>query len=71
MPNSHWTSPAPQADSEGDCRSQVDSLPAGYVYLYAAHPNTEFFNLHAYAMDSKHNEGYNPDLLTDEGISTG
>jgi len=34
-------------------------------------PSGQFFNPDAYAKDCKHDKFFNPDLLTDEGTSTG
>jgi len=63
--------PAPPSDDEGGQCSQMDNLPPGYAYSHAPLPSAQFFNLDAYAKDSKHNKDCNPDLLPDEGTSTG
>jgi len=51
--------------------SKIESVPPGYVYMHTPLPSAQFFNLEAYAQDCKCDEDYNPDLLTDDRISTG
>jgi len=46
-------------------------VPPGYLYLYSPLLNTQYFDLQAYAKDCKHNQDFIPDLLTDDGTSTG
>jgi len=41
------------------------------VYSHTPLPSTRFFNLDAYAQDSQPDTDYNPDMLTDEGSTTG
>jgi len=60
----------PGANETAQC-SQIDNLPPGYVYLHAPLPRAQCFNPDAYAQDSQPDTDYNPDMLTDEGISTG
>ena len=52
-------------------RSQIDNFPAGYVYSHTSHTCAEFLKVDAYAQDSQYDADFNPDMLTDEGISTG
>jgi len=43
-------------------------------WIYVSHtalPCAKFFNLDASAQDSQHDTDFNPDMLTDEGTSTG
>jgi len=61
----------PPGDNEGAESSQFDNLPSGYVFTHAPLPRFEFFNLDAYAQDSQPDTDYNPNILTDEGSSTG
>jgi hypothetical protein len=51
--------------------SQIEYLPPEYVYSHALLPGAEFFNLDAFAQDSQYNIYCNPDMLTNEGTSTG
>jgi len=71
MPPLRRTPPMPPGDNEGAQGSQIDNLPPGNVYSHTALPSAQFFNLDAYAQDSQHDTDYNPDMLTDEGTSTG
>jgi len=41
------------------------------VSIHTPLPSAQFFNLDEYAKDHKRDEDFNPDLLTDEGTSTG
>jgi hypothetical protein len=71
VPPPSGTLPAPPADSD-ECRStKIEGVLPGYVYIHTLLPNTEFFYHYAYAGDCKHNEYFIPDLLTEEGPSTG
>jgi len=65
------TPPAPPGDNEGAQSSQINNLPLGYVYSHARVPSKQCFKLDAYAQDSQPNTHYNPDMLTDEGTSSG
>jgi len=62
---------APTGNNSGAQCSQIVNLPAGYVYLHTSLPCAEFCLLDAYAHDSQHDTDFDPDMLTDEGISTG
>jgi len=70
-PTLPWMLHAPPGENQGAQRSQTVSLPAIYSYLHAPLPNVQCFNHDAYAKDSKHDKDSIPDLLTEEGTSTG
>ena len=65
------TPPVPPDDSERTQSSETDGVPPRYLYIHTALPSSQFFNLHPYAKDHMHNKDFIPDLLTDEGPSTG
>jgi len=50
---------------------QIVNLPAGYAYSHTSPPCAEFVTLDASAQDSQHDTDFDPDMLTDEGTSTG
>jgi len=64
------TPPAPPGDNERVQSSQINNVPPRYVYSHAPPPRTQFCNLDAYAWDSRHNDDFNPDMLTDEETSS-
>jgi len=61
----------PPGDTKAAQVSEIDGVPPGYVCIHPPLPSAQFFNHDAYAKDGKHNEDFNPELLTDEGTSTG
>ena len=65
------TPPAPPDDSEETSSSETEGVPPKYLYIHTPLPNTRYFNLHPYAQDRMRDEDFTPDLLTDEGPSTG
>jgi len=65
------TPPAPPDDSEGSQRSEIEGVPPGYLYIHTPRPRTYFFNPDPYAKDRMRDNNSIPDLLTDEGPSTG
>jgi len=71
MPPPPGILPAPPSDYEGAEGSQTKGLPTAYVYIHTPLPNSQCFNLDAYAKDSKRNKDFIPDLLAEEGTSTG
>jgi len=71
MPHEHGMPPAPPGDNEGTQRFHIDNLPPGYVYSHTSLPRVQFSTLDAYAQDIQHDTDCNPDMLTDEGTSTG
>jgi len=70
-PNPPGTPLAPPDNSEAAHVSEIDGVPPGHVYIHTPLPSTQFLNLDAYAKDRKCDKDFNPDLLTDEGTSTG
>jgi len=65
------TPPVPPGDYHGSQSSQIAILPARYVYIPTLLPSTLRFNQDASTKDSEQDEDFIPDLLTDEGTSTG
>jgi len=65
------TPPAPAGQNEVGYRSSIDNMPPSYVYAHAPLPNVQFVNHNTYAKDCKYDKDFNPDLLTDDEISTG
>jgi len=63
--------PAPPGDSEKTQSSETEGVPPRYVYIHTPLPSGRFFTLDPYAKDRMHNKDFIPDLLTDEGPSTG
>jgi len=63
--------PAPPDDSERTQSSETEGVPPGYVYIHTPLRSARFINLDPYANDYMRNNDFNPDLLTDEGLSTG
>jgi len=63
--------PVPPTENQGAQSSQIDNFLPRYVYSHAPLPSARFFNLYAYAQDNQHDKDFNPDMLTDDGISTG
>jgi len=70
-PHPPETPPLPPGNNEAVHLSQIEGVPPGDVYIHTPPPSAQFFNLDAYAKDHKCDKDFNPDLLTDEGISTG
>ena len=65
------TQPAVTANNSRDQHSQIVNLPVGYAHSHTSFPCAEFFTLDESAQDSQHNTDFDPDMLTDEGTSTG
>jgi len=63
--------PVPPGDNEGAHVTEIQGVPPGYVYIHTPLPCAQFLNLEAYAKDCKRDEDFNPNLLTNEGTSTG
>jgi len=63
--------PAPTSHTSSAQLCQIENLPATYLYSDTTPPSAECFTLDAYAQDSQHNTYFDPDMLTDEGISNG
>jgi len=72
-PNPHppKAPPLPPSNNAAAHLSEIQGVPPGYVYIPTPLPSAQVFNLDAYAKDSKRDKDFNPDLLTDEGTSTG
>jgi len=62
---------APPGDNEGAQNSQIVNLPHRYVYSHTSLSSPQLFNPDAYAQESQHGRDFIPDMLTDEGKSTG
>jgi hypothetical protein len=65
------TQPSPPGDSDQHASTEIKGAPTEYVYIHTPLPNTQFFNHDAYAKDLKPDNDSIPDLLTDQGPSTG
>ena len=65
------TPPAPPDDSERTQSSETEGVPPGNVYIHTPFPSTRFLNHDPYAKDHMRDKDLIPDLLTDEGPSTG
>jgi len=65
------TPPAPPGDNAGALVSQLVYFPAGDMYPHSSLPCTELVTLDAYAQDSHHHTDFDPDMLSDEGTSSG
>ena len=63
--------PAPPDYSEQTQSSETEGVPPRYVYLHTPLPSARFVNLDPYAKDRMCDQDFIPDLLTDEGRSTG
>jgi len=63
--------PASTGNTSGAQSLEIINLLAGYVYSHTSLPCAESFTLNRSAQDSKHNTDYAPDMLPDEGTSTG
>jgi len=57
------TPPAPPCDTDGHKSYEIEGMPSMSVYIHSPLPNTQFFNHNAYAMNSKHDKDFIPDLL--------
>jgi len=63
--------PAPTGTNSGSQHSQIVNLLAGYACSHTSLPNAELFTIDASTQDSRHDTDFDPDMPTDEGISTG
>ena len=71
MPGPPRTPLALPGGNGGAHDSEINGVPPGYVYIHTPLPSAQFSNLDAYSKDCKRDEDFIPDLLPDEGISTG
>jgi len=70
-PHPPRTPPVPPCDSQGAHSPEIDIAPTRSVYIHTHLRSDQFVNPDAYAEDRKRDKDCNPDLLTDEGTSTG
>jgi len=70
-PGIPFPSPWSPSVNEGAQISEIEAVVPRYVFVPTPFPNTQFFNLDAYANDHKCEHDFSQDLLTDEGTSTG
>ena len=61
----------PTSNDEPAHLSAIEGVPPGFLYIHSPLPSRQFFDHDAYAKDRKCDKDLNPDLLTDEGTSTG
>jgi len=65
------SAPCQTSNKWGAEHSKNLNLPAGYAYSHTSPHCAEFFTLDASAQDSQDDPEFDPDMLTDEGTSTG
>jgi len=63
--------PVRPGNNAGPQHSKNVILPAGYLHSHTFLPWAECFSLDVYAQHSQHNTDFDPDMLMDEGTSTG
>jgi hypothetical protein len=61
----------PPAPSDDGASSETDSVPPGYMSIHTPLPSAQFCNLDHYAKEDMCDKYFIPDLLTDDGPSTG
>ena len=61
----------PPCSNEAAHISEIKGEPPGDMYIHTPIPGAQCLNLEAYAMDRKRDKHFDPDLLTDEGTSSG
>jgi len=71
MPPLPGTLPAPTGNNSTAQHSQINNLPARYVYSHPALPGAKYVTLDSYAEDSQHDADFDPDIRTDQATSTG
>jgi len=71
MPPLSGTPLASTSNTSGDQHLEIINLLAGYTYSHTSLPCAESFTLDASAQESEHNTDFDPDMLPDEGTSTG
>jgi hypothetical protein len=54
-----------------DQHLKIINFQAGHTYSHTSVPCAESFTLNASAQESEHNKDFDPNMLPDEGISTG
>jgi len=65
------TPPALTGNTSGDQWLEIITLLAGHAHSHISLPCTESFTLDTSGQDSEHDTDFNPDILPDEGTSTG
>jgi len=70
-PHPPKTTPVPPGNNGATHVTEIEGVLPRYGYLHTPHPSAQSFNLDAYAKDRKRDKDFDPDLLTDEGTSTG
>ena len=70
-PHPPGMTPVAPGGNDGAHSFETEGVPPGYVNIHTPLPSAHFSQVDAYAKDHKHKKDFNPDLLTDEGISTG
>jgi len=63
--------PVPPDDRERTPSSETEGVLPGYVYIHIQLLSARFYNLDRYTEDRMRDKDFIPDLLTDEGPSTG
>ena len=71
MPPLPGTPLASTGNISGDQRLEIINLAAGYTYSHTSLPCAESFTLDASAQECEHDTDFDPDMLPDEGTSTG
>jgi len=54
----------PPGDAEGNKSYEIEGMASSCVYMDSPLLNTQFFNHNAFAMESKHDKDFIPDLLS-------
>ena len=62
--------PPSPGHGERNQRTDIQSVPPGYVYIHTTLSNAQLFKHDAYAQDHKRAKDFIPDLLTDHRPST-
>jgi len=62
---------APLGDNTGAQGFQIEGVPPVFDYIHTTLPNVQFLHLDAYTKDTDRHDDVIPDLLTDNGSSTG
>jgi hypothetical protein len=65
------TLPTPPGIIVGTHGSPIQGVQFGDLYILTSLPNAPFSNYYAYSTNHKHNQIFIPDLLTNNGTSTG
>jgi hypothetical protein len=71
MPPRSGTPHAPTGNTSSAQHSPIVHLAARYAHSHISLPRAELFTLDPSTQDSQHDTEFDPDILTDEGTSTG